>query len=291
MISWVFVLSHCTLDDDLTDYHDFQPRLVVNGDLSPQQGVYLKVSVLLDPKKRYVIEDIFIEDAMISVFDAANALQGEVPYNHQLAAYVNKDLSLQHNQVYSVEVRHQAFPTVNTSVQIPRQIENFQAGFEEYDREIEETHILVSYDELDARMYYRMFAKGLSENIITYPKDYPGQAVPDVSPFFCNRNFPLFYDNSCQDQNEFHREVDLWMGRVRVRDGGRYDPTIYIYDSLELVVESITPIYKEYGAFVDEIPEDLDLLFAEQRRTPTNIVGGYGIVAGKSIHSLKIYVP
>ncbi len=287
----LLVFTHCTLDDDVTDYLNFKPSLVVNGDLSPQKGVYLEVSYLLDPENTHIIEDVFITDAKVSVMDASNTFLTVVPYNIDQEAYVSHDLDLHHNQVYQVEVEHGDFPPITCAVHIPSQIDDLQASFEEFDREVDEAHIRLSYDERGDEMFYRMFARGFVGDLVTYPKDYPGQVTPEVSPFFCNMNNPLYYDNSCHSATEQNREVDLWIRRVMIRSDGEYEPAIYIYDSLELTLESITPIYKEYGAYIDEIPEDLDLLFAEQRRTPTNVEGGFGIIAGKSIHSVKVYIP
>ena len=149
----------------------------------------------------------------------------------------------------------------------------------------------VTYLEPSERMYFQMEVVGFEERLVTYPKDYPGDASPEVSTFFCNRNNPLFYDNSCLTSGTQERQVDLWLSRVRSRSQSAYQPMFYIYDSLSLVLSSITPEYKDYGAYIDQIPEDLDLLFADQRTTPTNVQGGYGMIAGKSVHTIKIHIP
>ncbi|MCB0688131.1 MAG: hypothetical protein KDC53_16455, partial [Saprospiraceae bacterium] len=112
------------------------------------------------------------------------------------------------------------------------------------------------------------------------------------SKYFFNYLNPLFYDNSCQQPSLGTIEVSLWISGVvsdRSKIAEERWPYI-IYDNLEIVLESITPLYKDYAAYIDQLPTDVDLLFTDQHVTPTNIQGGYGIIAGKSIHSIKINI-
>lgn len=285
------LFSQCTIDEDLTDYQIFQPRLVVNGSISPQNGVYMEISPLLNPERQYNLAENLISDADLALFDDAGTFLDDIPFDDKIGAYSNRNFHLECNKYYTIKIEHGGFPNVTATVQIPDSVQNLQGMFVEYDNEDDESKIFISYDEPGREMFYRMYTKGFSEEFIIYPKDYAGQITPEVSPFFCNHNNPLYFDNSCLDQMDFHREVDLWLRRVRINDTISYDPTMYIYDSLQLVLESISSEYIEYAAYLDQIPEDLDLLFADQRKTPTNIKGGYGIIAAKNISTIKIYLP
>lgn len=52
--------------------------------------------------------------------------------------------------------------------------------------------------------------------------------------------------------------------------------------------ETVEPIFRDYAEYLEDLPTEIDLLFTDQHETPSNVEGGFGVIAGRSGVRIKL---
>ena len=281
----------CTKEFSVPDYQQFDDRLTVNGSISPQFGAYIEVSPLLDPRQEFVVAKSFLTEARVDLCDSVGTLIEQLKYDNEQGYISSQQVAIANNKTYIVKVSHIGYPEAHAVVNIPMKINELGMRLLQLDESNHTAKIELSYLEpQNVLMYYRLWVFGDRRTKSTRVNEYPDQDDGDVYKYFCNLNSPNFYDNSCLANVRNQVKVELWVDRIRTDTEGLSEESkaYFISEDLELEIQSISSIFKQYSAFLAQLPTDIDLFFTDQHETPSNVENGFGLVAGKSIHSVKV---
>lgn len=282
----------CVKDLEVPRYGDFTPMLIVNGSVSAQRGVSLQVSRLINPQEKTQINDIWISSAIIQFFHKDSLVTDQFSETGN-GEYHWNSTAIMEGETYKVTVSHPQYPTAQALVYVPFAPQNVtldlsgqpvEDAFQEYTVEVQ-----LSYqDPLGTGVqYFRMGAQGDDDHKLIEISE-PYLLESESSSFFCNSIYSargVYYDDGCQPTSA-DREVVLWLSPVST--AGVVDGQFVTHGFIDFEIETVGPTFRDLAEYLEDLPTEIDLLFTDQHETPSNVEGGFGVVAGRSGVRIKL---
>lgn len=281
MLFLSFASFSCDKDYEYT-FNGFKPKMTVNAEISPQEGLLVQVSHASAPNGGLVpVKQLWIVDARVEVFEEDQLLgsmnyQGEGLYKPAFTLKPKPGLS------YRLEVRHGTYGLVKSqAVTIPLA------------PKVENAHIaLLDRKSINNLPLYAIRFTLQDENVVNFYKVqaifHSGLTAEKVHPFvelhddklreLCetlNAGQSLYLKDVC-----FNGQKVLFDFVVELRDifllFETGDRKKYPVDFIETRLYSVTEDYFLYQR-TGNIPEDFSLAFSDPEPLHSNMVGGYGI--------------
>lgn len=281
LLFWGFAFFSCDKDYKYT-FDGFEPKMTVNAEISPQEGLVVQVSHAIAPNAQVVPpEQLWIADASVVVFEE-DQLLGSLSYQGQGLYKPSFGLQPKPGLSYRLEVRQKTYglaKSASVSVPLAPKVENASIA-------------LLDRKSINNLPLYAIRFTLQDENVVNF---YKAQAIfhsrltsATTQPFvelhddklreLCealNAVHPLYLKDVC-----FNGQRVLFDFEVELRDVSfskalgevDYFPTDFIETRLYSVTEDYF-LYQRTG----NIPEDFSLAFSDPEPLHSNIQGGYGI--------------
>lgn len=276
-----FALFSCDKEYEYT-FDKFEPKMTVNAEISPQEGLTVQVSHAITPNAQEVRpEQLWIADAVVEIFEGDQAL-GSLTYQGQGLYKPAFDLQPKPGLSYRLEVRQGTYGLVKSqavSVPLTPKIEN--ANITLLDRKsinnLPLYAIRFSVEDEKAVNFYK--AQAIFRSRLTSSTEQPFVKLHDDKlEELCeaiNARQPLYLKDVC-----FNGQKVLFDFEIELRDisllSETGDRTRYPVDFIETRLYSVTEDYYLYQR-TGNIPEDFSLAFSDPEPLHSNMVGGYGI--------------
>jgi Domain of unknown function (DUF4249) len=276
-----FTSFSCDKDYEYS-FDGFEPKMTVNAEISPQEGLLVQVSHASAPSGDLVpIEQLWITDAKVVVFEE-DQLLGSLSYQGQGLYKPAFDLQPKPGLSYRLEVRHGTNGLVKSeSVIVPLapKIENAHIAL--LDRKsinnLPLYAIRFTLEDEKVANFYKVQAIGRSRLTAATVQPFV-ELHDDKLRELCeaiNARQSLYLKDIC-----FNGQKILFDFEIELRDvtlvKGAGDFEKFPTDFIETRLYSITEDYFLYQR-TGNIPEDFSLAFSDPEPLHSNMVGGYGI--------------
>jgi Domain of unknown function (DUF4249) len=276
-----FTSFSCEKDYEYT-FDGFEPKMTVNAEISPQEGLVVQVSHAIAPNAQMVpLEQLWIADAVVKIFEE-DQLLGSLSYQGQGFYKPAFDLRPKPGLSYRLEVRQGTYGLVKSeSVIVPLA------------PKIENAHIaLLDRKSINNRPLYAIRFTLEDENVVDFYKVqaifHSNRTAAKEQPFvelhddklreLCeaiNARQHLYLKDGCFNGQRVLFEFEIELRDVTlVKESGDFEkfPTDFIETRLYSVTEDYF-LYQRTG----NIPDGFSLAFSDPEPLHSNMVGGYGI--------------
>ncbi|AEE51726.1 DUF4249 domain-containing protein [Haliscomenobacter hydrossis] len=296
IIPYVILFFFCSCDKDIAyKFDSFQPKMVVNANLSPQDGILVQVSRSIPPNEDVSKNKIWINDAVVKLYEDGTLLR-TLPFKKDgLYGAVATEFNPSIGHLYSLQIEHPEFGEMSSeAISIPPPPIILSSKVER------SPNLSINND---PQVRWQVHLKDPLENnggylsVITIKSS---QNAYSESPYnstllntkigqFCELFFTygnrLLFKNECFKGQEveltFEFDVSATIGPI----GQRYTP-----DQLELKLYSIDETLYEYYRTQNR-PEDFELAFSDPEPLYSNMEGGYGVFLAFNYLSYSFPIP
>lgn len=276
-----FISFSCDKDYEYT-FNGFEPKMTVNAEISPQEGLTVQVTHAIAPNTQEVSpEKLWIADAMVEVFQE-DSLLGSLSYQGKGLYKPAFDLQPKPGLSYRLEIRQETYGLVKSeSVIVPLNPEVESATIALLDRKSINNLPLyaIQFTLEDEKAFNFYKAQAIFRSRSTSATGQPFVELRDNKlNELCeaiNARQPLYLKDVC-----FNGRTILFDFEIELRDISLLfetgDRTRYPVDFIETRLYSVTEDYYLYQR-TGNIPEDFSLAFSDPEPLHSNMVGGYGI--------------
>lgn len=277
-LCFLLLLSACTRDLDYSPPYEGD-KLVVNGCISPTEGVSVKITHSINPVGTYYYRDsLIVKDASVVLF-IDNEKVTELKYSgkgfYSLPDHSN--IGLYENRKYKLAVNSPSYGQVETEeICIPPKpvYDNFTIEKNGYLNINNDECGLLSFSILsptasDAYFYIETLTN--NQNVYFYPynqkegEKYFGNCEKNV-------NNILVYSNECGYSNQLHKYLIPLEQEY-------YDTPV---NSEEIRMGTISKEFYEYAKSYNDM-SGIEYGFAEPALLKSNVKGGYGLVYASNL--------
>lgn len=281
LLFWGFAFFSCDKDYEYT-FDGFEPKMTVNAEISPQEGLVVQVSHASPPSGELVpIEQLWITDAKVEVFEE-DQLLGSLSYQGQGLYKPAFGLQPKPGLSYRLEVRQKTYGLVKSasvSVPLAPKVENAHIAL--LDRKsinnLPLYAIRFTLEDEKVVNFYKVQAIGRSRLTAAIVQPFV-ELHDDKFSELCeaiNARQPLYLKDVCFNGQKVLFDFEIEIRDVTlVKESGDFErfPTDFIETRLYSVTEDYY-LYQRTG----NIPEDFSLAFSDPEPLHSNIQGGYGI--------------
>jgi hypothetical protein len=281
LLFWGFAFFSCDKDYKYT-FDGFEPKMTVNAEISPQEGLVVQVSHASPPSGELVpIEQLWITDAKVEVFEE-DQLLGSLSYQGQGLYKPAFGLQPKPGLSYRLEVRQKTYGLVKSasvSVPLAPKVENAHIAL--LDRKsinnLPLYAIRFTLEDEKVVNFYKVQAIGRSRLTAAIVQPFV-ELHDDKFSELCeaiNARQSLYLKDVCFNGQKVLFDFEIEIRDVTlVKESGDFErfPTDFIETRLYSVTEDYF-LYQRTG----NIPEDFSLAFSDPEPLHSNIQGGYGI--------------
>lgn len=280
-ILMVLLLMGCD-KDYMYQFNSFHPKMTVNAEISPQEGLVVQVSHAVTPNIQFAnTEQFWIKDASVRIFESGQLL-GNLVYVGRSLYRPNFHLDVKIDASYYIEVSHHQYGIIKSSeVTIPamplvdstiitllerKSINNrplYGIKFFLQDRKNAEDYYLIRATIHSPKTTHYGFLDLVTKND---ELKKTCEVINDYALFFIRDN--------CFEGQRILLDFEAELREIQIPGGDISDKIPA--ELIEMRIYNITEDYFLYQR-TGNIPEDFSLAFSDPEPLHSNMVGGYGI--------------
>lgn len=280
-ISFMIFLGQACLEKDFEyEIKDFSSEIVVNGEISVQDGVTVKVSRSVSPTTRGLpVEDLYLQDAQVQLFEdgnfklslefiADNLYKSPSDFIPQVAkAYAIRVLHDQYEEVRSTDVYIPDAPII-TAQSFKENTELSINGLSTY------TLHLTLQDKADTDEYYELVIRSTFPQVDTsanVEKVIENENVNNICDLFYRLGKSIFFNDICFEGESVN--LPIW---IQPRPLYLPDRETYLPEKLEIRLYTVCRDTYLHNQSLN-IPEEFALAFADPIPLHSNMSMGNGV--------------
>lgn len=276
-----FALFSCEKDYKYT-FDGFEPKMTVNAEISPQEGLTVQVSHAVAPNAGVVpLEKLWIADALVEVFEE-DQLLGSLRHQGQGLYKPTFDLQPKPGLSYRLEVRQETYGLVKSQpVIVPLAPKIESASIALLDRKSINNKplyaIRFTLEDEKAVDFYKVQAIGRSR-FTTAIGLLDVELHDDKLRELCeaiSAGPPVHLKDACFNGQRVSFDFEIELREISLRQVTGEDKR-YPIDFIETRLYSVTEDYFLYQR-TGNIPEGFSLAFSDPEPLHSNMIGGYGI--------------
>ncbi len=275
----VLLLAACGKDLTIDHLIKFEPYLVLNGTVSPEEGFDLRVSRAIRPGESEYINDVLITDAVVVLYHQDSPIC--TLYHSGEGYYLVPDsCSIYPSHRYRLTATVAGFPMAAVDLQIPDPIAELDYAFT---RDIADPGGRLSLSfadkEQDQTAYWLQISGDDGQEQVYFSEYINGDTDPHPCGYF-KWWWGLFFNSTCSQEGRLRAEVGIYL-----EDYYGHGPK----ENLVVTLQRTDEVWYRYAQTESKQPSTLfEALFAEPLFSVSNVQQGGGIVVASSSVTWKI---
>jgi len=267
------------------DYSENETKMVLNGILSPNSGLWLNVSESVGASSAVNDSYIPVEEATVKIYHDDELITTIT--ENKMGNYFSSDFTPDEGGTYRIMVQAYGYPPAGSTVRIPEKVEitDFDTTVVVRDRHINSSNVSMEVDfylkyffsDPEEVLNYYMLGAYYSEFGEYHPINLDADHLEMNIYIISGLEILAFTDDNFNGESrEFNTQFTLY------KNSGQETDIIFVLYSIEKDYFDYLKTYSQNFTVLND-----DMLMFEPVMVTSNIEGGYGIISAVSSSSVR----